>query len=192
VGNRSISRGGGLAGNWDPCVITNSIIRDNLFEDLFLRSSDSGISYSNCVLVGEYPGVGNIDTDPCFVEPGQWVPDAADPNQTIWSGGDFHLKSQAGRWEATTLSWVKDDVTSPCINAGDPMSPIGLEPFPNGGRVNMGAYGGTPYASKSFFASLPCETIIAGDVNGDCVVDYRDFCILALHWCENIQDYDYP
>lgn len=42
-----------------------------------------------------------------------------------------------------------DDVTSPCIDAGDPNSPVGDEPMPNGGRVNMGAYGGTAEASKS-------------------------------------------
>ena len=42
------------------------------------------------------------------------------------------------------------------------MSPIGLEPFPNGGFVNMGAYGGTPEASKSYFGGPGCETIVAG------------------------------
>jgi hypothetical protein len=185
VGNRSSLRGGGLAGNWDPCVITNSIIRDNLPEDLFLRSVDSEVSYCNCVFVREYPGIGNIDVDPCFAEPGQWVTHSSDPKHPIWSGGDYHLKSQAGRWEATTQSWVMDDVTSPCIDAGDPMSPIGFEPFPNGGIVNMGAYSATLKASKSYFGNPPCETIVAGDMNGDCVIDVRDFCILALHWCEN-------
>jgi L-ascorbate metabolism protein UlaG (beta-lactamase superfamily) len=44
---------------------------------------------------------------------------------------------------------VIDDVTSPCIDAGDPNSPIGDESGPNGGLVNMGAYGGTAEASKS-------------------------------------------
>jgi hypothetical protein len=59
------------------------------------------------------------------------------------------LKSQAGRWEAATGTWVIDDVTSPCIDAGDPNSPVGDEPQPNGERINMGAYGGTAEASKS-------------------------------------------
>jgi alpha-tubulin suppressor-like RCC1 family protein len=59
------------------------------------------------------------------------------------------LKSQAGRWDPNSQTWVRDDVTSPCIDAGDPNSPIGYEPFPNGGIVNMGAYGGTTEASKS-------------------------------------------
>ncbi|MHC4207030.1 MAG: hypothetical protein ACYSTT_20425, partial [Planctomycetota bacterium] len=195
VGNRASFRGGGMTGNWDPCVITNSIIRDNLsgrgdpFNDLFLRSSDSEVSYCNFIPLSEYPGIGNIDADPCFAEPGQWVPDPANPGQKIWSGGDFHLKSQAGRWEATTQNWVTDDVTSPCIDAGDPMSPIGFEPFPNGGKVNMGAYGASDKASKTYFGGPNCQTIIAGDINGDCEVNFEDFEILASHWMMKGDDF---
>ena len=58
------------------------------------------------------------------------------------------------------------------------------EPFPNGGIVNMGAYGGTAEASKSYFGSPPCETIIAGDINGDCKVDVDDLMLLISHWLE--------
>jgi len=95
------------------------------------------------------------------------------------------LKSQAGRWDANEGRWTKDDVTSPCIDAGDPKSPIGYEPFPNGGRVNMGAYGGTTEASKSYFGEPVCETIIAGDINGDCKVNFKDFAFMAFHWLED-------
>ena len=63
--------------------------------------------------------------------------------------------------------------------------PIGLEPFPNGGVVNMGVYGGTAQASKSYFGTEPCEIIIAGDIDGDCVVNRVDFSIIAFHWLES-------
>ena len=46
--------------------------------------------------------------------------------------------------------WTLDNVTSPCIDAGDPTTPVGPEPDPNGGVINMGAYGGTNQASKSY------------------------------------------
>jgi hypothetical protein len=152
--------------------------------------STVNITYSD--IQGRWPGEGNIDADPSFSDPGRWV-SQNDPNQIvepndvngIWIDGDYHLKSQAGRWDAETQSWVKDDVTSPCIDAGDPMSPIGYEPFPNGGRINMGAYGGTGEASKSYFGEPVCETIIAGDINGDCKVDFADFAVMALHWLED-------
>jgi hypothetical protein len=115
-------------------------------------------------------GVGNIDADPYFVDP---------------TNDDFHLKSQAGRWESESQVWIQDDVTSPCIDAGDPMSPIGWELFPNGGFINMGAYGGTPEASKTYFGEPVCETIVAGDINGDCQVNRADLEIMALHWTDD-------
>lgn len=63
------------------------------------------------------------------------------------AGGDCHEQSTAGRW--TSEGWVTDAADSPCIDAGDPASEFGLEPTPNGGRINMGAYGNTPQASNS-------------------------------------------
>ena len=96
-------------------------------------------------------GKGNIYENPLFVDPGHWdangTPD--DPNDDFWVDGDYHLKSQVGRWNPVSESWIQDDVTSPCIDVGDPNSPIGHEPFPNGGIINMGAYGSTIEASKS-------------------------------------------
>ncbi len=100
-------------------------------------------------------GPGSISADPCFAEPGFWV-DTGDPNiiaepndpNAVWVDGDYHLKSESGRWNPNTQTWVVDDVTSPCINAGDPNMPVGDEPFPNGVIINMGAYGGTVEASK--------------------------------------------
>jgi hypothetical protein len=115
-------------------------------------------------------GPGNIDVDPLFV-------DSYD--------SDYHLKSQAGRWDVNEGRWTKDGVTSLCIDAGNPTSPIGDEPFPNGGVINMGAYGGTPKASKSYFGEPVCEAAVAGDINGDCKVNFKDFAIMALHWCED-------
>ncbi|MBW8042415.1 MAG: hypothetical protein FVQ85_20800 [Planctomycetes bacterium] len=118
-------------------------------------------------------GQGNINTNPLFVR-------VKDP--FVAFNGDYHLKSQAGRWDANEGRWTIDEVTSPCIDAGNPNSPLGYEPFPNGGRINMGAYGGTIQASKSYFGRPPCEIIIAGDINGDCRINFLDFQIIALHW----------
>ncbi len=147
--------------------LTNCILRDGGNEILKNDNSIISVTYSN--VHGGYDGIGNINENPLF----------ADPNN-----GDFHLKSKGGRWDPNSESWIMDKVTSPCIDTGDPVSPIGMEPFPNGGRINMGAYGGTVEASKSYFGTSPCETIIAGDINGDCKVDFLDLAILASHWFE--------
>jgi len=135
-----------------------------------------------------------LTVDPLFSQPGYWdtilrsIPgNSWSFLDYIWVDGDYHLKSQAGRWDSnegprSSRGWTRDDVTSPCIDSGDPNSPIGHEPFPNGGFINIGAYGGTAEASKSYFGGPVCETILAGDINGDCKVDFKDFQIMALHW----------
>jgi len=153
--------------NGEEAAVTNSIVWDNGVGEVWTEGPGLRVTHSD--IGGGWIGEGNIDADPCF----------ADPNN-----GDYHLKSQAGRWDTNEGRWTIDEVTSPCIDAGDPMGPIGLEPFPNGGRINMGAYGGTEEASKSYFGKPGCETIVAGDINGDCIVDLRDLCIMGLHWCE--------
>src|SRR5208337_1491948 len=38
---------------------------------------------------------------------------------------------------------------SPTIDAGNPATPVGQEPLPNGGRINLGSDGGTPQATPS-------------------------------------------
>lgn len=85
-----------------------------------------------------YAGAGNIDDDPRFVRPGRWAkaqnPDIpAEPNETnaVWVDGDYHLLP-----------------ASACIDAGDPDADFSAEPEPNGGRINMGAYGNTPEATS--------------------------------------------
>jgi predicted outer membrane repeat protein len=138
-------------------TITNTIFwngGDERHEEIFIGAvTGMSITYSN-VRDNWPPGESNIDVDPLFAAPGQWDPNGTpdDPNDDFWVDGDYHLKSQAGRWDPASENWVLDEVTSPCIDAGDPYSPIGLEPFPNGGRINMGAYGGTAEASKSYVA----------------------------------------
>ncbi|MHC4737990.1 MAG: right-handed parallel beta-helix repeat-containing protein [Planctomycetota bacterium] len=46
-------------------------------------------------------GEGNIDIDPCFAQPGYWHPNDTplDANDDFWVDGDYHLRSEAGRWE---------------------------------------------------------------------------------------------
>ncbi|WP_292389045.1 right-handed parallel beta-helix repeat-containing protein [Methanosarcina sp. UBA5] len=60
---------------------------------------------------------------------------------------DYHLQSVSGHWNEK--KWVKDNVHSPCIDAGYPSSDYSKEPEDNGNRINIGRYGNTIYASKS-------------------------------------------
>ncbi|MCP4614656.1 MAG: hypothetical protein GY845_38745 [Planctomycetes bacterium] len=161
----------GSASQSEPSDIKliNCILR-NGGEEIFNRDNSTiDITFSNIEVYtrSPWPGEGNININPHFADP---------------DNGDYHLKSQAGRWDTKTQSWVQDDITSSCIDAGDPNSSIGTEPFPNGGYPNMGAYGASDKASKSYFGKPVCETVIAGDINGDCVVDLADLAIMLSHW----------
>jgi hypothetical protein len=64
----------------------------------------------------------------------------------------YHLKSREGHVTGAYFrggTWSTSAIHSPLIDLGDPTSPCSREPPPNGGRVNMGAYGNTATASKS-------------------------------------------
>jgi hypothetical protein len=116
-----------------PASITNNILWKNEIhmaegvtpEEFEIRFND---------VQGGWDGEGNIDQDPLFANA---------------NADDYHLKSQAGRWDPAGHVWVVDTETSPCIDAGDPASDFAAEPAFNGQRVNLGAYGGTEQASKS-------------------------------------------
>lgn len=135
--------------------LINCILWDGCNEVWNNDASTITVSYSD--IQNGWPGAGNIEVNPLLANLRYWAnvndPNMDvgpnDPNNDLWVNGDYHLKSQAGRWDPNNESWVIDDVTSPCIDAGYPNSPVGDEPEPNGGRVNMGAYGGTAQAGKS-------------------------------------------
>ncbi len=192
VGNRAGGSGGAINSSERP-YLANCIFWDN--QD---QSGSGELAHVNdwslspvfhycCVQgwTGALPGLGNIGDDPQFARNGYWgAMGGWSFFHIYWVPGDYHLMSQGGRWDPAAKAWVQDSVTSPCIDAGDLGAPIMYEPFPNGGVVNMGAYGGTAEASKSWFGKPVCEVNVAGDINGDCKVDLGDFTIMARHWLE--------
>ncbi len=91
--------------------------------------------------------------------------------------GDYHLKSEVGRWDPNSKSWAFDDVTSPCIDAGNPLSDWTGELWPHGKWINIGAYGGTPQAGMSL---SPIGN--KADLNNDDAVNFRDFSYFADTW----------
>jgi len=77
-----------------------------------------------------------------------------------WPGVDaaaelnVHLRGGSGYVDETTGETVKDWArkrygNSPAIDAGDPAGDWANEPTPNGRRVNLGAYGNTPWATMA-------------------------------------------
>jgi hypothetical protein len=141
-----------------------------------------------CNIQGGWPGLGNIDVDPLFVRSAYMdangTPD--DANDDFRVPGDYHLRSEGWRWDEVREVWTWDDVTSRCIDAGDPHSALGVEPFsgpsdPNNDwgrsvRINMGAYGGTAEGSIP-----PHGWAMREDYNNDGITNFTD---LAC-WSDN-------
>jgi hypothetical protein len=127
--------------------VSNIIFWNNSNSDIFgCRARYSRINDTNT-------GQGNIDSDPIFVDP---------------ENGDYHLRSNRGRYWPEHDVWVLDEVTSPCIDSGDPNDKPLNEPVPNGNRINMGAYGGTLQASLSPYEqmTLPSQASDPSPANG--------------------------
>ncbi len=156
--------------------------------EVFGVNPSMNFSYSNIQMLDNegyydptavWPGEGNINKDPMFVN----------PNRRPY---DLHLLS-----------------TSPCINAGDPFADYSQEPAPNGARINIGAYGGTDEATSSDilrpvpsdadadlevnlvdFAILANNWGLEGtsiqnkkaDADNNNIVDTRDLAILNKFW----------
>jgi parallel beta-helix repeat protein len=140
--------------------ISNCILWNNYYGDLFRDPVPLQARYSCIEEGGE--GEGNISVEPGFVDA---------------NSGDYHLLSERGRYWPTHDVWVLDEVTSPCVDGGDPAVDPANERMPNGSRINMGAYGNTAYASMS-------ECWSKADFNCDGAVDFKDFAIMAESWLD--------
>jgi parallel beta-helix repeat protein len=126
------------------------------------------------------------DTDSLFVNPLFVDANGADNVLGFVDGSsdgrddDFHVRSQFGSFHGGALAPVEgpsifgpgapvalvavetiDAQQSPAIDRGHPDDPFLREPLPNGGYINIGAYGNTEQASKS-----PDEFIIVIAPNG--------------------------
>jgi hypothetical protein len=179
IENSTISNNGphGISTN-GPATIKNSIIwghstdiyqnctKDSQCGALIVEFSIFGTLWTN---LQDFLQVNScINTDPCFADP---------------CGGDFHLKSQAGRWDPNLNDWLYDSTTSPGIDTGNPGCSLGEEPNSiKNVRINMGAYGGTAQASKT-----PIGRGMLADLNNDRVVDLNDLALFAQYWLENVE-----
>jgi serine protease AprX len=212
-GNSAVVEGGAIGCAYtDGAVLSNCIFWANSAPagpSIYLRYKQSGTTYPSVMTVSYSDlekglagivvekgctlnyGPDNIDAEPLFVDTAK---------------GDFHLESAYGHWNVSKQSWVNDKYTSKCIDRGDPTSDWTAELWPHGQRINMGAYGGTPEASKSTstvgnpadfnhdgsvdeldlrlfsFKWLIEEVLIPEDMDGSGFVDFIDYALFGNEW----------
>ncbi|MBR2938592.1 MAG: hypothetical protein IKC15_01880 [Kiritimatiellae bacterium] len=126
---------------------------------LFEEDSDDCFTTAlpNILVMGEH----NVFGDPLFATPlsaitpylitsGAYTGYTLSAFDEILSSIDVHVSNTAAAF-------------SRAIDTGDPSSPYANEPAPNGGVVNLGAYGNTAEAATSTFQGTP--TLAAGDIS---------------------------
>jgi hypothetical protein len=183
VGNIAVDQGGGLS-------LCSGIVRNNIiaFNNAPLGGGLCGPSNNTYNAFcqnnggnfggGSGTGVGDIVTNPQFARDGRWETNGtADSGDDFWVDGDYHVKSQTGRWDPAEEWWMLDSVTSYCIDAGNPSSDWSAELWPHGQRINLGAYGGTPQASMS-----PSDLGNVADLNHDAQVGPADLKRIGQKW----------
>jgi len=204
ISNSAESGGGISIGNWASTTFTNNVIARNS------ASTVGGAFYCwhkefeivNCTIVDNHGGQGGG---------GIWCQVGMSPplvsNCILWGNGEDMNAGRprysciehgpAGEGSFCHVPRFLDreggnyhlSAWSPCIDAGDPASPFDDEPAPNGGRVNMGAYGNTPEAATRWTDSdsdlLPDDWEVAtfgdsgqtggGDYDGDGILNLDEF-----------------
>ncbi len=117
----------------------------NAFSSIDIHAEPLFVTYSN-------PYYKEYKNNTYFILSPHWQKANANRNwrddlgaKEAWLG--YHLMSKEGRWNG--LKWIKDTKNSPCIDKGAIISSYENEPLPNGKRVNLGAFGNRPTASKS-------------------------------------------
>ena len=150
VGNHSRYDGGAIGLTGGNLDIINCILYTNSSgargSDVTLLGGTLTVSYTRLGGTGEptfiYDEAGGVTLMNVFTN---------DPLFADSDGGDYHLRSPAGRYDTNTMAFVTTDAApySPCIDAGDRSTPVGAETVENGSRINLGRYGGTTEASRS-------------------------------------------
>jgi len=159
------------------CILWNNSDINGMKESAQINMStntqNTTVNYS-CVQgwTGNIQGIGNINNDPLFVDEEK---------------DDYHLKSTGWHWDSNRQRWHFENITSPCIDSGNPGSPLNEEllaipddptnKWSTNTRINMGVYGGTREASQA-----PHGWNLSGDLTNDGNVNMKDFAALIQHW----------
>jgi hypothetical protein len=113
--------GNGVHCSSSSLVLTNCVLWGNTPQEIIVDSGATMVTY--CDVQGAWPGTGNINANPLFVDP-----DGPDNDPATWQDNDYHIR-----------------LRSPCVNAGDPngnysgQTDMDGEERVMGGRVDMGA-----------------------------------------------------
>jgi hypothetical protein len=155
VGNSAVTAGGGIRNDFSSSTLTNCILRGNTASgNPQIHNEGTGsvtVSYSD--VQGGWPGIDNIDADPCFMETGN-------PDPNLWN---LRLKTD-----------------SPCIDKGDNNAVnTGATDLDGHPRIIDGDCDETAVVDMGAYE---LNYAYMGDLDYNCRVDFFDYSLLAGTW----------
>ena len=150
--------GGGVCSKgYSSPTLTNCIVWGNLPMGQEEIGGDAVVTYSD--VWGGWPGTGNIDADPLFVDL-----DGPDDDPNTWEDNDYHLGTD-----------------SPCIDTGDPDFVAGPDERDIDGQMRV--WDGDDEGEWIVdMGSDEFGSIIPGDLDADGCVGHGDLGILLSSW----------
>ncbi len=149
--------GGGIRVESSNPFVTNCILWGDSPNEIFVAGGDPNVTFSN--VEGGWPGTGNINVDPLFVDP---------------DNGDYRLQADSPCIDAGH-NWAIAGIVDTDLD-GNPRFAADKDDFDPGCGipvvVDMGAY---EYQGDPFPVQL-------GDINGDGIVGIVDFLDLLADW----------
>ena len=142
--------------------LVNCTIADGKGVGAVAIGDDTNLMLKNCIVYGntEADVINAASIEYCCLQEehegeGNFVPESLEALN--WTGAPYyHLLTKKANgaitngWFSGTYESARTAADSPCIDAGAPHSPgLDLEPAPHGQRINLGAYGGTQWASMT-------------------------------------------
>ena len=167
-------------------IVANSILRSNNPDQIWDELSFTTVSYSN--VHGGWPGVGNINVNPMFVEPDgpDEIPGTEDDNYRLLPGSPCIDAGHNWAVPADTGDLEADADTAeltPLDLDGNPRFADVVATQDTGcgatAIVDMGAYE---------FPGIALDCLRPGDVNGDGTVDVLDLIELLLSFGASCED----
>jgi len=164
AGNSATNVGGGL-NNCDGTIVNCTIVNNSAGTGGGLKDCDGTVT--NCIIWENGADVINNSVVPsysCYPGASGGGNIASDPYLADAANGDYHLRGD-----------------SPGIDAGNPGSDFSQEPEPDGGRINMGAYGNTAEATSKGGLVLAAYNLVEKIRCGRTIFDYYYTVSLANH-----------
>ena len=145
-----------------PCELNlvNCTIADGKGNGAMAQEANSTLNLENCILWGNtLTGIVNAASVKYTCSQEEQVGEGNFVADPLWTGKPYyHLITKAKNgyiqdgYFGGTFNGEKSAVSSPCIDAGITNAPNHIfEPHAKGRRINLGAYGGTPWASKTYY-----------------------------------------